>query len=177
MAVDTSVALQAPMNEAHTSSTGAPTNAWANYYQRINDWLSSVSKTLAQIRKGVTDGSEAAAGDIGEYMSATSGIVSLANTVTANLATLNLTAGDWDVTGAVTFSASAGTHLSFGIGIGSTGDAVTQATFPTTAINQAMVTAVQRYNVTGTTAVTLQAQAAFSGTVSAAGLIRARRMR
>src|SRR5215467_13701817 len=111
------------MNEAHTSSTGAPTNAWANYYQRINDWLSSVSKTLAQIRKGVTDGSEAAAGDIGEYMSATSGIVSLANTVTANLATLNLTAGDWDVTGAVTFSASAGTHLSFGIGIGSTGDA------------------------------------------------------
>jgi hypothetical protein len=54
--------------------------------------------------KGVTDGSDAAAGNIGEYLSATvlQAAAKAANTgVNADVVTLSLPAGDWDVQGQV----------------------------------------------------------------------------
>jgi hypothetical protein len=99
----------------------------------------------------------------------------LANAVLANVASLSLTAGDWDVVGNVVFTASSGTHSLFGAGIGGLDTFIT-ATFPSVAINMAITTMTHRYNVTGTTTVWVVAQAGF-GTVSASGTISARRAR
>jgi hypothetical protein len=56
---------------------------------------------------GVTDGSDAPAGYIGEYKSiAVTTAVSVANNVATDLTTLTLAAGDWDVVGEAYFQAS-----------------------------------------------------------------------
>jgi hypothetical protein len=61
---------------------------------------------------GVTDGSNAAAGQIGELLSITSGAtLGLSSGVPANYMTLGLTAGDWDVWGSAYLSASVGAAL------------------------------------------------------------------
>ncbi len=127
------------------------------------------------MRKGVTDGSDAVAGDIGEVLTG-SASAALSNTVAANVASVSLTAGDWDVAGNVVFSPSAGTHSFFGVGLDGL-DTFLAATFSTAAINQALSTATRRYNVTGATTVWVVAEAQFTGTVTAAGTIRARRAR
>jgi len=143
--------------------------AWTEYHQ-------SVSDTLATVHAGVTDGSDAAAGQIGEYMTATGGPVALVSGSVANVASLALTAGDWDVSGNVQFSAGAGTHTYFGAGITAV-DTLTAATFPTTALAQAISPATRRVNVTATTTTWLVAEASFAGTVTVTGTIRARRAR
>ena len=154
-----------PLNQDALSS-----QPWLEYHQGVADKLS-----LAQMRKGVTDGSDAAAGDIGEYMSA-SASVPLSNAVAANVVSLSLTAGDWDVAGNVVFSPGSGAHSFFAVGVG-TIDTYLAATFSTAVINQALSTATHRYNVTGATTVWVVAEAHFAGTMSAAGSIWARRAR
>ena len=154
-----------PSGQQHSQS-------WAAYYQDVSDRLA----TLATFKTGVTDGSDAAAGQIGEYLSASGGSVALANNVVGNVVSLDLTAGDWDVAGNVQFTAGSGNHNLFGAGVGGI-DTFTQSTFPTTAVSVGISPATQRYNVTATTTVWLMAQASFSGSVTATGSIRARRMR
>lgn len=60
---------------------------------------------------GVTNGSNAAAGSVGEYVTASPTGISLTTGTTINLTSISLTAGDWDVSGAVEFS-PAGPRLS-----------------------------------------------------------------
>ena len=55
---------------------------------------------------GVTDGNDAAAGQVGEYVTASGSGVGLANGTPANVATLTLAAGDWDVSGNAQFVAT-----------------------------------------------------------------------
>jgi hypothetical protein len=50
-------------------------------------------------RKGVTNGSNAAAGDIGEVLSAASGTITFPGGTWVNTITMTLTPGDWDVHG------------------------------------------------------------------------------
>jgi hypothetical protein len=102
--------------------------------------------------------------------------VSLTSAAVANVVSLSLPAGDWDVSGDVTFVSGGGTLNSVGCGIGGIGVLV-NATFPPGATNQQLATAPRRYNVTAATTVWLVALAYFSGTVSVQGAIRARRMR
>jgi hypothetical protein len=143
----------------------------------VADALSNLSNTV-QYKAGVTDGSEATAGNIGEVLTA-SGSVALTNNTTATVATLTLTAGDWDVTGGVTFtiSSAASSHYAAGID-GAFGTAII-ATVPTGSGTWILSAgAPVRRNVTASTAVALSAQTGFtSGSVSAAGSVRARRMR
>jgi hypothetical protein len=110
----------------------------------------------------------------------TSGSAGLTNNTQATVATLTLTAGDWDVSGAVSFmasSAGAGAHNAFGLGLDAI-DLLLTATFPAAALTQALQTGPKRYSVTASTAVHLRAQANFTGgTVSATGTARARRVR
>jgi len=143
--------------------------AWTEYHQRVAD-------ALGVIDAGITDGSNAAAGDIGEYMTSTSGVVGLTTNVVTNLSALALTPGDWDVSGYVLFQAGAGTHTYFAVGI-ITIDARIMATFPGTAIDQLMPTTVHRVNITAPTTVWVVGQAGFTGTVNATGTISARRVR
>jgi hypothetical protein len=166
--------LQPPANDPPVTADGQQhSDAWAGFHQNVADQL---ARLQAQIGKGVTDGSEAAAGMVGEYLTATSGSVGLTNATVTNVVSVALTAGDWDVQGNVTFAAGAGTHTFFGAGV-SILDTFTSSTFPSAALNQAITTATRRFNVTATTTVWVVAEAGFTGAVTATGSMRARRMR
>ncbi len=143
---------------------------------------------------GVTDGSNAAAGMIGEYVSsavASGSAVSLTTATTASVTSISLTAGDWDVTGLVEYIASSATvaaNAPIYAGIGSTSAGLTDAQYSLLRAG-AMTTAsyspwntidtpVVRFSLTSTTTIYLHAQATFTaGTMTAYGTIRARRVR
>lgn len=143
--------------------------------------------------KGVTDGSSAAAGGLGEYISASvnsGSAVSLTSSTAANVVSISLTAGDWDVWGAVGFrnanpsmaavaaciTTTSGTLTSDGTQDGSQlelpvslgGNYVGNALFPL---------GHRRINVSVTTTVYVVAQATFATSCSAIGSIAARRAR
>ena len=147
--------------------------AWTEYHQSVSDQLASIQQSVA---RGVTDGSDAAAGAPGEYMTATASGVALVNNTPINVVSLDLTAGDWDVSGNVDFAAGSGQHAFFGVGI-DTIDTSSAATYPSTVFSMAMTTATHRYNLTATQTVVVVAVASFLGSVTADGGIRARRVR
>jgi hypothetical protein len=143
--------------------------------------------------KGVTDGSNAPAGNIGEQLQASQpNAVSLTTNVTANIATLPLTAGDWAVSGVIVFAPASAAPSALSAAV-----ALASATLPTAAqiaagqgnmtqyhlafVNgavQMMQTGVVRVNINAPASVYLAAQATFSGgTVTATGYIAARRVR
>jgi hypothetical protein len=154
----------------------APSGSGQQHSQAWTEYHQSVADRLAAINAGVTDGSEAAAGNVGEVMATTGGAVAMITNTATNLASLALTPGDWDVSGSVVFTAGAGTHSYFGVGITSI-DIFDFATYPATAINQMMPTTTRRVNVSVATTVWVVAQAGFTGTMTGTGTIRARRMR
>jgi hypothetical protein len=162
--------LVPPLNSPPVTPSGQHSPAWTDFYQ-------GVANRLAALGTGVRDGSDAAAGQVGEFMTASSGAVTLTNNSVANVVPLTLTPGDWDVSGLVSFSAGAGTHTSFGTGLDTVG-ILYQGTYPSGAMTQGMGTPPKRYNVTANTVVNLVAIATFtSGTMSVQGVVRARRMR
>jgi hypothetical protein len=141
---------------------------------------------------GETSTGSASAGEIGEYIVSTvaspgSGIT---NGVSANVTSISLTAGDWDVSGMIGFNGAASTTVNAAIG----GPSLTSATldgtngrqfsnyfngatvFANTAIQMAIPTA--RFSLGSTTTVYLTANLNFAvSTASAFGTIRARRVR
>jgi hypothetical protein len=144
-------------------------HAWTQYHQ-------SVADALANVHAGISDGSDAAPGQIGEYMTSTSTAVGVGDGAVTNLAAVNLTPGDWDVSGYVAFNAGAGTHSFFACGIISV-DTFLVATFPTGALSQLLPTTTHRVNITVPTTVWVVGQTSFTGSMTAQGSIRARRMR
>jgi len=145
-------------------------------------------------KTGVTDGSSAASGMIGEYKYSTiasGSAVSLTTATTANVTSISLTAGDWDVTGLVEFigaSATVAANAPIYAGIGSTSATLTDTQYclmragamTTTSYSpwNAIDTPIVRVSLTATTTVYLHAQATFTaGTMTAYGTIRARRVR
>jgi hypothetical protein len=167
------VPLSPPFNTQALNADGLHSDLWEAHHQDVVDQLNIISSTM---QRGVTDGSDAAAGQIGEYLTATASSIGLTSNVAANIVSLDLPAGDWDVSGTVAFGAGAGTHTLFAAGIDSL-DTQTQATFPTGAVTQGISTSTRRYNGTSTVTVWLVGLASFSGTVTASGVIRARRVR
>jgi hypothetical protein len=136
--------------------------------------------------KGTTAADNANAGSIGEFLTATGTGVSLTSGTTANITSIVLTAGDWDVSGNVEFISAAGTIISIAqtavtTTTGANGangirgiNSATQAA----SNNLSLVAPVQRFNVSGSTTVFLTATASFStSTLTATGVIRARRVR
>ena len=142
---------------------------------------------------GVNTNSDAAAGQIGEYISSTisSGApVTLSNATPANITSISLTAGDWDVWGEVSFTpAGTTTATAYSCGV-----STTSATLPTAPAGGAIFTlqglsfsAGQAQNfpcgktcikLAVTTTVYLVAQATFAvSTLTAYGFIGARRPR
>jgi hypothetical protein len=144
--------------------------------------------------KGTIAADNAAAGNIGEVIATSTTVeVALTTGVTANIATLALTPGDWAVSGAVVFdpvtattvtalaasvstvSATLPTLAQVASGIGN----MTQYALPfTKGVDQYMQTGICRVNVNAPTSVYLVGQGVFSGgTMGAAGYISARRVR
>ena len=141
--------------------------------------------------QGVVDGSNAAAGQIGEYVESVvlqGSPISLTTATNANITSISLTAGDWDVSGAVAFATSGTTSVTVLIGAFNT----TSVTLPasperfsySTAANvpgsSTSVYAVptRRFSLAATTTVYLIAQGSFTAsTLTAYGRISARRIR
>ena len=140
--------------------------------------------------QGVTNGTDAPLGQIGEVISSnvTTG-VTLTNNVTANVTSILLTAGDWDVSGEVWVGVGTGgaTLLSAGINFTngvlpaasspSSSRAYLQAALPASS-TQILVLRPCRVNLSGSATYYLMIYALFpSGTTTGTGNIWARRAR
>jgi len=149
-------------------------------------------QVASSIVQGTTTNDNAAAGIIGEIITAAAaaGSVSLAvSGTTYNIASISLTAGDWDVTGGVTFTTAATTSVTQAIA----GTSVTTGTFGadgtysrntlTALVPGAVewldqIAPVTRLSLAATTTVYLVGQSTFTvSTQTAGGFIRARRVR
>lgn len=139
--------------------------------------------------EGTNTNDNAAAGYVGEYIESevlSGSSISLTNNVTANITSISLTAGDWEVWGTTAFGVGIGTSAIYG------GINTTSATLPTApgkgayyALNDSsavispnMPVGRRRFLISSTTTIYLVAKATFSsGSVNAFGVISARRMR
>lgn len=134
----------------------------------------------------------ASAGEIGEYIESIQNTpVSLTTNVAANVTSITLTAGDWDIDGVVYYSTGATTSitqnvLSFSTTTGTldtTSGRWGVHTYPATVPGSAGQTMTEvlppyRFSVSGSTTVFLVARGTFTvSTYSAGGIIRARRAR
>ena len=137
-----------------------------------------------------TTNDNAVAGTIGEYISATAapGAVALTTGVSANVTSISLTAGDWDVTGLTNFTPGATTNITqYGSGPSSTTAALGAQDTYAQIVTAAQVTGANiidlplptvRFSLAGTTTIFLVARASFTvSTLTAGGTIRARRAR
>lgn len=143
-------------------------------------------------QNGTATNDNAAAGEIGEYISSTvasGSAVALTSGVQANVTSISLTAGDWDITGSVFFSSTSTTSFNRYVGGISTTSATIDATpsrYTDTSIAATVPNLVPltnnsgptRFSFASTTTVYLVALASFTVSTSGAyGIIRARRVR
>lgn len=135
-------------------------------------------------RKGVTDGSSASAGEIGESVEATKSGVAVTSGVSFNAVSITLGAGVWDLTGVLGLSTSDAPITVIGLStntVSATGAGFpygTQISLPSIASNQRAPLPVRIVNITSSTTYYLVGTAAFStGTVTASGYLYARRIR
>lgn len=137
--------------------------------------------------KGTAASDNAQAGSVGEYVTSSGSSVPITTNVAANIASISLTAGDWDVTGLVLFKPSSATTGQLQAGV-STASATYDATvgryatvqYSSAAIsgNSTFILPTTRYSLAATTTVYMVASSLFSGgTMSVDGIIRARRVR
>jgi hypothetical protein len=141
---------------------------------------------------GTTTNDNAAAGSVGEFVSSTvlvGSAVALTSTIAANVTSISLTAGDWDVWGNIALSVAGGTTTSVFAGAIHT----VSATFPTipnggasfvvsyaspAGQSNALPVGRQRISIAATTTVYLIVSSTFAvSTSSAYGFIGARRVR
>ena len=157
---------------------------------------SQIPGTAATVT-GVTDGSDATAGLVGELITGitTSGnAIALSTGVTKTIVSVNLSAGDWDCGGVSNFTLTGVTSTGHTLGIslstntlppqpggsGLASDPLITLPMLTTVLSGTlnMVISAIRVSVNATTAVFLVAQASFTlGTDATFGTLRCRRMR
>lgn len=153
------------------------------------NWV-EVSRASLPGLVGTTTNDSAAAGYVGQEIISTvtragGATIALTTTVAANITSVSLTAGDWDVSGFIGFATGTTTNMTLADGSISTVSAT--AGIPLFHVNTQGVTqaadsfvwmAPQRVSLSATTTYYLVGSATFgSSTVSAYGTLRARRMR
>ena len=139
---------------------------------------------------GTTTNNNAAAGSVGEVISSTvlaASAVALTTGVAANVTSISLTAGDWDVSGVIGYIGGGGCNIAYAISaIGTTstglGDqsqwTMTGPNNPAAATNIGSSIFTRRISLSTTTTIYLVAQSSFSvGSLSAGGYIQGRRVR
>jgi hypothetical protein len=160
----------------------------------LSNGTTNCSAAVGQL-PGTTTNDNAASGKVGEILSSSIALgsaVSLTTATPANLASLPLTAGDWDVFCQLHFTGGATTTVSYLWGsVGTTSatmtnsvlDAFTQislagVTTPYSAVNASIKVGPYRASVASTTTHYCVAQSAFATSTSAVfGILRARRIR
>ena len=170
---------QPPLAQAPIAPNGAEhTQAWIDFFQKLADQVGA-SQT------GVADGSDAAAGQIGEYLSAPASGTGLSSGNVAAIASLPLTAGDWAIEGNVLFAAAGTTHpaeIVAGVSTSATvfGSAYVQlgTAFNVGAVMRIGTGGAVRISTASPVTMYLLARSTFSVSgVTASGLIWARRTR
>jgi hypothetical protein len=141
---------------------------------------------------GTTTNNNASAGSVGEFVSSNvpnSSAVPLTTLVAANVTSISLTAGDWDVDGTVVLSIAGNSIAIAQAGVNSVSATQpdinmnangTAVIYPGVVVGQQMAipTGMRRFSIATTTTIYLIATAVFSGgTATACGFIRARRIR
>lgn len=147
--------------------------------------LPSFAALPASSINGSTSGSAPSAGVIGEQKTANANVSPLTNNTPANIASVSLTAGVWDVSGMGVFYGTI-TGTKFILGISSTSatlpgsdgiNQVTKPTPPTGSSDAGLTVCPQRVTISGTTTYYLVAQGTFSlGTLGFQGIITATRV-
>jgi hypothetical protein len=135
---------------------------------------------------GTTTNNNANAGSVGEYVPNTGTAVSLTTATAANVTSISLTAGDWDVWGSIEYDAAGSTTISQSVGGINTASATLPASPFKTITTYALAAGgtiagpvpQQRLILASTTTVFLVGFCAFAtGTLTATGVIQARRIR
>jgi hypothetical protein len=137
---------------------------------------------------GTTTNNSAAAGNVGEYVSNTSGSSGDINGVSTNLTSISLTAGDWDVRGNVQFNPAGGTLVkTLTLGTSTTSatfgavDATTQKNYTTAGVAFSLAEYAPiptfRYSLSGTTTIYLVGHSNATASITAVGYLSARRVR
>ena len=147
---------------------------------------------ISSVLQGVTDGSAAASGFVGQVISSTVAVgsaVALTTNTISNVTSISLPAGEWYVNGQVDYRAGATTSITvLTQGISQTSAAlggqdtfsrsVMAAVVPTAAVDFGIPVRGQRIVLTATTTIFLIAAGTFTvSTLSAYGTIEARRVR
>jgi hypothetical protein len=145
------------------------------------------AEALLAPKAGTTTNDNAPAGGVGEYIEAvvlTGSAVTLTTMTPANVASISLTAGDWDVSGTVQTVAGGTTVTQYLIvSVGATSATVVAPFMEISSANAAggsvgLPSQLTRVSIAATTTIYLVAQAGFTiSTLKAFGTIRARRMR
>ena len=187
--VTTNANLTGPITSVgNATSVAAQTGTGSTFVMQASPTINTPSIT------GVTDASNASAGSVGEYISATlssGSAVSLTTFTAKTVTSISLTAGDWDVTGVVNMFFGATTNVVAAYGGASIVNNTLGANNTFTGTLYATTGAVlgdvlqtrspipmQRISISATTTVYLIAFASFTvSTVNAHGEIRARRIR
>lgn len=156
-----------------------------------NNLIGSNSIVAPLALPGITNGTDAAAGYVGEYIEAFTAFGSSVTLTTATpktVASISLTAGDWDISGIVMLNGTL-TGTQFIAAIGTVNNSLTSTTLGYSQVSTAsLATATSdnslslsniRQNLNSiTVTIYLIAQASFTvGTAKAYGVIRARRIR
>jgi hypothetical protein len=155
------------------------------YNIATNEWWAINIHPVAPGLTGVTDGSDAAAGQIGEYQTASAGPYGVPSNVATSVCQLMLTAGDWDVWGQVQFNISGGSvgSVAASINTASVMNGATQSTIGAGSTGNigaaSMVPAMMRVSSATPTQMYLVAYSYYSAgpTVTGQGALYARRVR
>jgi hypothetical protein len=177
------------MSQGFTSSLTLPLPVASGGTGVGNSNWTAGSLTFSPTTQGVvgtTTNNDAGAGYVGEYFEA-SGSTAVSSNVYTNIASISLTAGDWDVWGSMLYGASNNTTTQFAGWTNSV-----SASFPgnsycsdlgfnsgdNMAPGQAFAIPYRRYSLSSTTTIYLTGVAVFSsGTGGIEGRINARRAR
>ncbi len=189
MAVNLTLTGTLAASNVGATATGSGNNVLATSPTLVTPVLGAASATSLSFSStsgiiGSTTNDSAAAGSIGELIvSDHPATVNLTTSTAADITSISVTAGDWDIRGSV--SLSAGVLMSIAYGWISTTSATTPAVDlrrglqNTTSNFDRLIVAIEntRYSFSTTTTVYLSALAADGGTPTAAGHISARRIR
>lgn len=97
--------LDPPVQDQAVTDRGTFSESWTQHNQAVVDRLGSVQSDLEALEAtvaanaGITDGSNAPAGQVGEYIETTINAAGIADNTQVDLGSLSLSAGDWQVSG------------------------------------------------------------------------------
>jgi hypothetical protein len=159
-------------------------------YQQYTDSNALITQSFAGnnfiAKIGVNNGTNAAAGEVGEYSATSGSSTSLVTATAKTIHSVTLTAGDWDIEGVATYTKAATTVVTYtqqGISttnntLGGTGTFTATAAAISDVIPSAFTTPVVRLNLASTTTIYLVSRAGFTtSTLTASGFLRIRRVR